>query len=128
MKQGTSRKGRKRMSINKVTFARMMAYWVKEPSTVYEVADECGLNYHTVRDYFISLYREGIAHVHGWAPDANGRHSLKVWKFGPGKDAARPLRKDKNLSSREQYYKRRAIRLLNLSRKPANDSQSEVAA
>jgi len=57
--------------------------------TLKELAAETGLHYLTVAEYCRSLQKEGMAHICMWMLDDVGRHSLRVYKLGPGQDAPR---------------------------------------
>lgn len=78
------------IKINAITQAQLIKAMLPGDLTCQELADETGLHYVTVLQYTRELHRAGAAHIARFDQDARGRHIVKVYKIGVGKDAARP--------------------------------------
>ena len=105
MKVG-SRRGHK---VNAMTFAIMTKLLMEGTRTCQELADETGLHKLTVYDWTRELHRQGVIHICMW--EGEGRSSTRIFKFGPGKDAPRPVKTRKQIS--EDYKTRKkSVQLL----------------
>lgn len=105
MKVG-SRRGHK---VNAMTFAILTKLLMEGTRTCQELADETGLHKLTVYDWTRELHRQGVIHICMW--EGEGRASTRIFKFGPGKDAPRPVKTRKQIS--EDYKTRKkAVQLL----------------
>ena len=80
---------RKTVKINAVLYARMCSLMTTGDMTCQELAEETGLHLVTVYQYTRELHRFGAAHICRYEPDARGRHIIKIYKLGVGKDAKR---------------------------------------
>ena len=101
-----SRKGRKVVKVNAMSYAKLLSLLWDGGYTLQELAEETGLHVLTVSDYTKALYKEKMAHIAGWAPDARGRICCRVYKLGPGKDAKRqPLTKAERQAKRREKLK-----------------------
>jgi hypothetical protein len=59
------------------------------PCSIRELKVISGLSTNTLHEYMRALRKEQVVHICGWEKDATGRESLRVFKLGPGRDAAR---------------------------------------
>ena len=105
MKVG-SRRGHK---VNAMTFAILTKMLMEGTRTCQELADDTGLHKLTIYDWTRELHRQGVIHICMW--EGEGRSSTRIFKFGPGKDAPRPVKTRKQIS--EDYKTRKkAVQLL----------------
>lgn len=98
----------KQIKMNAICYAQMCAAMIPGDMTCQELADETGLHLVTVYQYTREMHRFGAAHIARYLPDARGRHLIKVYKLGPGRNAAR---KKLTQAERQQRYreKRQAL-------------------
>ena len=77
-----------------------------------ELAEDVGLHYVTVLNFCRIAHREKLIHIHMWEKDQRGRDLIKIYKFGPGRDAKRTRKSD---AERQATYraKKQAANLLN---------------
>jgi hypothetical protein len=80
---------RKQVKMGAVLYAQMCALMLAGDLTCQEIANETGLHLVTVYQYTRELHRFGAAHIVRYEPDRRGRHIVKIYKLGKGKDAAR---------------------------------------
>lgn len=78
------------LKVNAMSQAHLIRALLVGDMTLAELAEETGLHYVTVREYCSALHKAGAAHIARWEPDVRGRHCIKVYRLGPGEDAARP--------------------------------------
>lgn len=105
-----SRKGRKVVKVNAMSYAKLMRLLLDGGYTLQELAEETGLHYTTVCDYTTALYKEKAIHIAGWAPDARGRVCNKVYKIGAEKDAKRnPVTKAERQAKRREKLRLAAM-------------------
>jgi hypothetical protein len=83
-----SRRGHK---VNALTFAILCKLLMDGTRNCHELAEDTGLHVLTVYDWTRELHRQGVIHICMW--DGDGRSSTRIFMFGPGKDAARPIKK-----------------------------------
>lgn len=101
-----SRKGRKTVKVNAMSYAKLMRLLLDGGYTLQELAEETGLHYLTVCEYTTAMYKEKAIHIASWAPDARGRICCKVYKVGAEKDAKRvPLTKAQRQAKRREKLK-----------------------
>lgn len=81
---------RKCIKVNAMSYAIMVRYMLDGVYTCHELAEMTGLHLTTVYQYTRELHFAGAAHIAHFEPDARGRHNIKVFKLGTGKDAKRP--------------------------------------
>lgn len=81
------------------------------PHSAHELVELTGLHYVTVLHYLRSLHRAKAAHIAAWDPDHLGRHQIKLFALGEGKDAARPSMTAAE-RMRASRAKRKAIELI----------------
>lgn len=79
----------KQLKMGAICYAQMCAAMIEGDMTCQELADETGLHLTTVYQYTREMHRFGAAHISRYLPDARGRHIIKVYRLGPGKDAKR---------------------------------------
>jgi hypothetical protein len=72
-----------------VLYAQMCAIMLAGDLTCQEIADETGLHLVTVYQYTREMHRFGAAHIVRYEADARGRHIIKIYKLGKGRDATR---------------------------------------
>ena len=82
---------RRQHKVNASAYARLCAAMIPGDLTCAELAEETGLHLVTVYQYTRELHAHGAVHIARREPDARGRHNIKVYKLGPGKDA-KPVR------------------------------------
>lgn len=75
--------------INALSFAKLVKAIIEDDLTVQQLVDDTGLHYVTVQRYMRALHREGVIHICGWEKDSRGRDAIRVYRFGPGRDAKR---------------------------------------
>ena len=101
-----SRRGHK---VNALTFAIMCKLLMEGTRTCQELADDTGLHKLTIYDWTRELHRQGIIHICMW--EGEGRSSTRIFKFGPGKDVARPVKTRAQVHA-DYRAKRKAARVL----------------
>jgi len=80
---------RKQVKMGAVLYAQMCAIMLAGDLTCQEIADETGLHLVTVYQYTREMHRFGAAHIVRYEADARGRHIIKIYKLGKGRDATR---------------------------------------
>ena len=105
MKVG-SRRGHK---VNALTFAILTKLLMEGTRTCQELADDTGLHKLTIYDWTRELHRQGVIHICMW--EGEGRSSTRIFKFGPGKDAPRPVKSRTQISD-EYRARKKAAQLL----------------
>lgn len=101
-----SRRGHK---VNAMSFSIMCRLMMDGTRTCAELAEETGLHVLTIYDWTREMYRQKIIHICMW--EGEGRASTRIFKFGPGKDAPRPI-KDRSRIHAEYRARQRAAKLL----------------
>ena len=104
-----SRRGHK---VNALTFSILCKLMMDGTRTCHELAEESGLHVLTVYDWTRELHRQGVIHICMW--DGEGRTSTRIFMFGPGKDAKRPLKARSQISA-EYRARKRAQELINMT-------------
>ena len=101
-----SRKGRKVVKVNAMSYAKLLRLLWDGGYTMQELANETGLHVMTVSDYTKAMHKEGVLHIAGYAPDSRGRVTCRVYKLGPGKDAKRttPTKAERMAKYRERQH------------------------
>lgn len=79
---------------------------IEGPSTIPEIAHDCGLSYVTVRRYINTLRKYKCIHVAAWDTDAGGRRTLRSYSIGERADAPRPPKRTH--AQRQKLYRERA--------------------
>ena len=100
---------RRAHKVNALMFSIMVKLLMEGTRTCAELAEETGLHVLTVYDWTATMHKQGIIHICMWEGD--GRNSVRIFKFGPGKDAPRPL-KPRSVISAEYRAKKKAAELL----------------
>lgn len=83
-------KGRKIIKVGALTYAQLIKFMLEGVYTCEELSEMTGLHKVTVYQYARELHAAKAAHITHFEPDARGRHNIKVYKIGRGKDAVRP--------------------------------------
>lgn len=96
------------LKVNAMSQAHLIRALLVGDMTLSELAEETGLHYVTVREYCSALHKAGAAHIARWEPDARGRHIIKVYRLGQGKDATRPKMTQSERQARLRARKRAA--------------------
>lgn len=104
---------RKQIKMGAVLYAQMCALMLQGDLTCQELADETGLHLVTVYQYTREMHRFGAAHIVRYEPDVRGRHIVKIYKLGKGKNAPRITMTPAERTARYRY-KLRAIKEANL--------------
>lgn len=107
----------KQVKMGAVLYAQMCSLMMTGDLTCQELADETGLHLVTVYQYTRELHRFGAAHIARYEADRRGRHIIKIYKLGKGKDAPRV-----NMTPAERMQRSRA------KRKAINDPLLQLAA
>jgi len=89
MPQPPSNKGRKITKIGALTYAQLLKYLNEGLYSCKELSELTGLHYVTVLEYTRAMYQAGAVHIGAWEADSRGRHIIKIYKVGAGKDAKR---------------------------------------
>jgi hypothetical protein len=80
----------KQIKMGAISYALMLKHMIEGVYTCQELADFTGLHLVTVYQYTREICAAGAAHICHYEPDARGRHNIKVYKLGPGKNAKKP--------------------------------------
>ena len=94
---------RKITKVGALSYAQLVKFMLEGVYTCTELAEMTGLHLVTVYQYTRELHAAGAAHIAHYEPDARGRHNIKVFAMGAGKDAKRV-----RLSSAERQARSRA--------------------
>lgn len=86
--------------VNAMSYAIMLKHMVHGDYTCSELAELTGLHKLTIYHYTKALHKHGVAHITRYEPDAWGRHNVKVYKLGAGRDAARVRMSDVDRQAR----------------------------
>lgn len=76
--------------ITHMTYAKVMKVIVDDPMPAKELALEVGVAHITAYRILRALKAMKVVHICGWEKDSMGRHQIPVFKFGEGKNKARP--------------------------------------
>lgn len=77
------------MKMNAIAFAELMHFLSIGDMTTTELIEATGLHRGTIYEYIGQLHRRKVVHIAQRLPDTLGRHTIKVYKLGAGKDAPR---------------------------------------
>lgn len=77
------------VKLSAFTNARLILALIPGDLTIADLVDETGLHRVTIERYCKEMHKVGAVHVVRWEPDARGRHNVKIYKLGLGKDARR---------------------------------------
>lgn len=102
----------KMVKMNAVSLASLCFLLIQGDMNCMELAEETGLHYVTVLNYTRAMHKKGAVHIARWDADKNGRHLVKVYKLGPGKDAKRVRQTD---SQRSEKYRAKKLAALQLA-------------
>lgn len=100
----------KQVKVNAICYAHLVKNLMHGDMTCTELAEETGLHYTTVLQYARELHAVGAVHIARYDPDPKGRHIVKVYKLGEGKDAKRVRMTD---YERQKKYRARKRLLAN---------------
>lgn len=100
---------KKPVRLGALSMAKVVRALLDKPRSVPELMDVSGLSTNTVHEYMRALRKEGVVHIGAWRRDATGRESLRVFKFGPGKDAARAKKSKAQIARECRERKREAL-------------------
>ncbi len=98
---------KKPVRLGALSMAKVISALLEGPCSVPELMGLSGLSANTVHEYMRALRKEGVVHIGAWEKDATGRESLRIFKFGPGKDVAR-RKKSKALIAKECRQRKKA--------------------
>lgn len=101
-----SRRGHK---VNAMSFSIMCKLLMDGTRTCNELAEDTGLHLLTIYDWTREMHRQGIIHICMW--DGEGRSSTRIFKFGPGTDAVRPIKPRSQIHA-EYRARQKAAQLL----------------
>lgn len=117
--------------INALSFAIMMRTLIIKPRSLYDIVEETGLGYETVRTYVRELHRQRVVCIAGWreCTEKNGVQALYAVNNGlQARDAAKPPPMTNAEKSRRHYQKmkarREALAKVSDGRHSSNDSRT----
>lgn len=76
--------------ITHMTYAKVMKVIIDDPMPAKELAEEVGVATITAYRILRALKAHKVVHICGWEKDRLGRSQIPVFKFGEGKNKARP--------------------------------------
>lgn len=76
----------RQVKINAIMQAQIIKLMLDGDHSCAELAEMTGAHYVTVLQYTRELHRAGAAHICRYEPDRLGRHNVKIYKIGAGKD------------------------------------------
>lgn len=79
----------KPVRLGALSMAKVTRALLDGPCSVRELQTISGLSNTTLHEYMRALRKERVIHICAWEKDATGRESLRVFKFGAGKDVPR---------------------------------------
>lgn len=112
---------RRANKVNALTFSIMCRLLMDGTRTCRELAEETGLHVMTVYDWTAMMHKQGVIHICMW--EGEGRASTRIFMFGAGKDAPRPI-KQRSLTHAEYRARKKAEKLLQMM---AGAKEPEVA-
>jgi predicted ArsR family transcriptional regulator len=77
------------MKVNCMIFCKLIKLLHEGTRSCKELADETGLHVLTVYQYTKEMHRQGLVHIALWEMNDYGRPQIKIYMWGPGKDAKR---------------------------------------
>lgn len=80
---------KKPVRLGALSMAKVISALLDGPCSILELMGLSGLSANTVHEYMRALRKEGVVHIGAWEKDGTGRESLRIFKFGPGKDVPR---------------------------------------
>lgn len=114
-------KNRAMCKVNAMSQAQLIKALVPGDLTIQELAEVSGLHYQTVRGYLLELWKVGAIHIARWDQDGRGRHIIRVYKLGPGKDAPR-IYVGSSVRTKHYRERKRQAKLLGLiGQKPTQE-------
>jgi hypothetical protein len=126
------RRGRTTIKVNAIAYAHLIKGMLEGVYTCQELAEQTGLHYVTVLQYTKEIHSVGAAHIASWEKDARGRDQIKIYKLGPGKDAKRHRRSDRERQAAYRAKKKMreftALQALWQPLPPTSDESLEVGA
>lgn len=99
-----------------MTFAILVKLLYEGTRTCAELAEETGLHKLTIYDWTRELHRQGVIHICMW--EGEGRASTRIFKFGPGKDAPRPVKERSRIHAEYRARKNAALLLQRMAGTP----------
>jgi formylmethanofuran dehydrogenase subunit B len=100
----------KPVRLGALSMAKVTRALLDGPCSIRELQVISGLSTNTLHEYMRALRKERVVHIGAWEKDATGRESLRVFKFGPGKDQPR-AKKSKALIARECRQRKQDAKL-----------------
>jgi predicted ArsR family transcriptional regulator len=77
------------VKVNAMSYAIMLKNMMEGDHSCFELAEITGLHVLTIYQYCRELHKQGVIHICRYEPNERGRHTIKVYKLGQGKDAKR---------------------------------------
>ena len=115
---------KKQVKLNALMFAMMLEELLSGPCTAQHLADYTGMYVLTVQRTMRAMYGRGVVHIAGWERDLAGRHTVRVFGLGAGKDAKKPIKSRTQMN--RDYLARKAMSAL-VNMPAANDALREAA-
>lgn len=110
--------GKKQVKLNAVMFSMMLEELLSGPCTAQTLAEYTGMYIQTVRKTLRAMHRRKVVHIAGWEKDTNGRHVIRVFGLGFGKDVKAP-KKSRLEMNREYRAKKNSVSLSVFALEPA---------
>ena len=102
---------KKPVRLGALSMAKVISALLEGPCSVPELVGLSGLSANTVHEYMRALRKEGVVHIGAWEKDATGRESLRIFKFGPGKDVPRGKKTKAQIAKECRQRKKAAQRV-----------------
>jgi hypothetical protein len=83
-------RGKIQVKLNASLFAMTIEEMMSGPTTAQAISDLTGMSIVTVWHLLRALKARKVIHIASYDDDAQGRKVVRVFGFGPGRDAKRP--------------------------------------
>jgi hypothetical protein len=112
------------LRVNALTTALMLRSMMHRARTVTQLAEDSGLNLHTVRRYIKALHMHRVIHIAMRVPDVRGRMIIKAYMLGDAPDAQPCPKTDRQNEVAYQERKRKRAEQQKPKRgRPTKDTQ-----
>jgi hypothetical protein len=114
VKESLRAKPMKQIKMGAISYALMLKHMMEGVYTCQELAEFTGLHLITVYQYTREICAAGAAHICHYEPDARGRHNIKVYKLGAGKNAKKPKMtvNERMAKHREKVYQQKVMHVM----------------
>ena len=101
------------MKVNCFIFTKLIKLLMEGTRSCAELAEETGLHKLTVYQYTKEFHKAGLVHIATWENNAYGRPSIRIYMWGPGKDATRTTL-PRNEIHRRYKERQRKTKMINI--------------